>query len=356
MSSSSVARSGEWVTPKKIRGGNRLMVAASTQSENSFSVLQAEVENVNKVHILEESAQFVHCTVKVFGQTQEFCLTIVYDFNTIEERRVLWTNLAKLTFLVQPWIMMSDFNSIFYFDDRMGGRGIIEKEMEMGYDVVKDQYQRAQLKLQLNPSITVLRQEAQINYIHHAKVYESFLRQKSKQVIEFRPRLDLDKQIGLVKPFTTKDVKTALFNFHSHKSPGLDRFGSALFKALWKDIGEETPIAVLNFFETCHIFAILNSTLLYPIPKVDRPTKAVDYRPIACCNTLYKCIFKMLCSRLFEVFSFMINNNQGAFIKKRYITHNLLILQDLIRGYNMKGISSRRVMKIDLSKAFDTID
>ncbi|XP_062086264.1 uncharacterized protein LOC133792379 [Humulus lupulus] len=90
--------------------------------------------------------------------------------------------------------------------------------------------------------------------------------------------------------------------------------------------------------------------------KVDRPSKAVDYRPIVCCNTLYKCISKILCSRLSEVLSYLINSNQGAFIKRRYIAYNIIILQDLIRGYNRKGILARCVMKIDLSKAYDTID
>uniref|UniRef100_A0A803QS55 Reverse transcriptase domain-containing protein n=1 Tax=Cannabis sativa TaxID=3483 RepID=A0A803QS55_CANSA len=59
---------------------------------------------------------------------------------------------------------------------------------------------------------------------------------------------------------------------------------------------------------------------------------------------------------LSEVLPELIHGNQGAFIKKRLLAHNVLILQDLLKGYTRKSISSRCIMKIDLSKAYDTVD
>ncbi|XP_062119126.1 uncharacterized protein LOC133832860 [Humulus lupulus] len=64
----------------------------------------------------------------------------------------------------------------------------------------------------------------------------------------------------------------------------------------------------------------------------------------------------MLCSRLSEVLPILIHGNQGAFIKNRLLAHNILIFQDLLKGYTRKNISARCIMKIDLSKAYDIVD
>ncbi|XP_062075488.1 uncharacterized protein LOC133779554 [Humulus lupulus] len=168
--------------------------------------------------------------------------------------------------------------------------------------------------------------------------------------------LSLDQQLSLMKPFTKKDVEAAMFSINSIKSSGPDGYGSGFFKVMWKDLGEEISDAILGFFDHGVLPAELNSTTLSLISKVDTPTKAVEYRPIACCNTLYKCISKMLCGRLTKVLSLLINQNQGAFVKDRLLAHNILIFQDIIKGYKRKNISPRYVMKIDLSKVYDTID
>ncbi|XP_062100013.1 uncharacterized protein LOC133805884 [Humulus lupulus] len=52
----------------------------------------------------------------------------------------------------------------------------------------------------------------------------------------------------------------------------------------------------------------------------------------------------------------LINQNQGAFVKDRLLAHNILIFQDILKGYRRKHISPRCVMKVDLSKSYDSID
>ncbi|XP_062075632.1 uncharacterized protein LOC133779728 [Humulus lupulus] len=115
-------------------------------------------------------------------------------------------------------------------------------------------------------------------------------------------------------------------------------------------------MAVLKKFRDGVLPSDLNETVISLILKTGSPKTAADYRPIACCNTLYKCISKMLCSRLSEVLQFLIHSNQGAFIKNRLLAHNILIFQNLLKGYTRKNISARCIMKIDLSKAYDTVD
>ncbi|XP_062085698.1 uncharacterized protein LOC133791797 [Humulus lupulus] len=267
-------------------------------------------------------------------------------------------------------------------------------DVVQNYVLAKEKFQAAQLSLQSNPhSVELQRVEAAAgdNFEYRARTYESFLRQKSKvdwlrygddntayfhaclkqrraincitsvmtesgQIIENFDDVVEHFQISLVRPFTTKEVKDALFSINSIKSPGPDGYGSGFFKVLWSDLEAEISEAIIEFFESGNLPEEVNKATISLIPKIDTPTRAADYRPIACCNSIYKCISTMLCGRLAMVLPSLVHQNQGAFVKNRLLAHNILILQDIIKGYKRKNISPRCVMKIDLSKAYDMLD
>ncbi|XP_062117657.1 uncharacterized protein LOC133831398 [Humulus lupulus] len=83
-----------------------------------------------KITIIGVEDQFIHCTVKIMGVLYPFCLTVIYGRNHLEERKRLCQALDSLSLPVQPWLVAGDFNVVFYFDDRIGGRPITEMEKE----------------------------------------------------------------------------------------------------------------------------------------------------------------------------------------------------------------------------------
>ncbi|XP_062118450.1 uncharacterized protein LOC133832078 [Humulus lupulus] len=234
------------------------------------------------------------------------------------------------------------------------------------YEESKNVYQQAKINLFSDPNNQTLsvierashlefkKQEAayacylvEVDYpkviSHFTQHFQSFLGGYSvayglieSSVVHLGSILSLDDQTELLKPFTFQDVKTAMFSIKAVKSPSPDGFGAGFFKSLWFVIGKEVATAVLEFFDTGCIPKALNNTILTLIPKVSQPSNASGYRPIACCNTLYKCISKMLCNRLTSILPKMVNQNEGAFVKNRSLAHNVLILQDLLKGYNRK--------------------
>ncbi|XP_074296937.1 uncharacterized protein LOC141627603 [Silene latifolia] len=120
-------------------------------------------------------------------------------------------------------------------------------------------------------------------------------------------------------------------------------------------IGDEVCAAVQDVFNSGKLLKQLNATTVTLIPKCKMPTYVHQFRPIACCNVLYKCISKILCNSLALVLPELIRKNQGGFIKWRSILENIMVCQDLVRLYNRQACSARCMFKMNLMKAYDSV-
>ena len=65
---------------------------------------------------------------------------------------------------------------------------------------------------------------------------------------------------------------------------------------------------------------------------------------------------KILANKLKKFMLQLVGNNQSAFIPDRNIADNVMMAQKLVKGYGRTTLSSRCMIKIDLQKAFDTVD
>ncbi|XP_074301067.1 uncharacterized protein LOC141632418 [Silene latifolia] len=160
----------------------------------------------------------------------------------------------------------------------------------------------------------------------------------------------------LNRPVTCDEIQKCLFSIPKDKAPGPDGYTSQFYKDAWDLVGEEVCAAVLNVFDSGKMLTQINATLITLIPKLDRPESVKHFRPIACCNVIYKTISKLLCNRLAAILPNIISRNQGAFIHGRSILENILICQDLVRLYNRGNCSPRCMFKLDLQKAYDSIE
>lgn len=160
----------------------------------------------------------------------------------------------------------------------------------------------------------------------------------------------------LTMEFSDKEIKEAFFSIPGAKAPGPDGYNSTFFKMAWPIIGEEICTAVKDFFQHGKLLKQINSTKLTLIPKVQYPQSVSEFRPIACCNTLYKGITKLICARLKNVLPHIIAPNQAGFIQGRQIFHNISIVQDLVGVYNRKSTPPCCMLKVDIRKAYDSVD
>lgn len=83
-------------------------------------------------------------------------------------------------------------------------------------------------------------------------------------------------------------------SINGDKALGPDGMTSYLYHQFWPTIRESISEEVKAFFHTKTIHVRLNNTHIFVIPKIDKPEKMSDYRPISLCNASYKIIFKIL--------------------------------------------------------------
>ncbi|KAH0751734.1 hypothetical protein KY285_004882 [Solanum tuberosum] len=140
------------------------------------------------------------------------------------------------------------------------------------------------------------------------------------------------------------------------KTPGIDEFPMEFFEKHWEIVKEDVVGAIMEFFNTIKLFKEVSCTTITLIPKVNTPNQVNDFRPIACCSTIYKLITKVLTNRITPVIGTLVSHSQTAFIEGRSIIDNILFIHELLKWYTRKGLSPRCTMKVDLRKAYDSIE
>ena len=77
----------------------------------------------------------------------------------------------------------------------------------------------------------------------------------------------LDMNNTLLLPYTSDEVKQALFHMHPSKSPGLDGMPPFFFQKYWHIIGRDVTDAVLFVLNFGHMLHKMNHTHIVFIPK-----------------------------------------------------------------------------------------
>lgn len=77
-----------------------------------------------------------------------------------------------------------------------------------------------------------------------------------------------------------------------------------------------------EFIREGKILKSLTHTFVTLIPRKRNPSQLGDYRPISCCNFIYKIISTVLSNRMNDFLPFLISENQSAFIPGSVIYEN----------------------------------
>ncbi|XP_074298396.1 uncharacterized protein LOC141629268 [Silene latifolia] len=179
---------------------------------------------------------------------------------------------------------------------------------------------------------------------YHASIKHRRLRNKVYQVKDKNGGgncITEAHRILLAAPVNDEEVRLAMFSIPGTKAPGPDGYSSQFFKDGWAIVRKDVIAAVKHAYQCRKLLKKCNTTILTLISKTDAPDSVLQFRPIACCNTIYKCVAK---------------HSQSAFVKGKDIVGNILLTEDLIKMYKRKACLPRILMKVDLQKAYDSVE
>nr|GEX48664.1 RNA-directed DNA polymerase, eukaryota, reverse transcriptase zinc-binding domain protein [Tanacetum cinerariifolium] len=186
------------------------------------------------------------------------------------------------------------------------------------------------------------------------KLHSLELSQKTKINSEFPNKLSPEQQSDLENIVTRSEIKKAVWECGTDKSPGPDGFTFGFFRRYWSFLENDVVEAVNTFFNNGNFPKGINSLFITLIPKHQEAKTTKDFRPITLIGCIYKIISKILANRMVFVLEDLVNEVQYAFISKRQILDGPFILNELYQWCSKKK-KQTMIFKVDFEKAYDSV-
>ncbi|GJS99827.1 RNA-directed DNA polymerase, eukaryota, reverse transcriptase zinc-binding domain protein [Tanacetum coccineum] len=253
---------------------------------------------------LRKEVKEVHKEVDMFPHEENIkeksCQILNKYYEAIQDKYSFLCHKAKV-----EWLKEGDRNTAFF------------------HKTVKERVHRGRiLTIRNEEGVIFENDDVAVQIVKH---FEDFLgksrpmQKLSSRNAIFLNKLNNEEALKMVRPVRNSEIKNAMFDIEDSNALGPDGHTLRFYKSAWSIIGKEVCTAVREFF--------LRGKLLGEI----------------------------MTNRIKGVLGSLVNENQSAFIGGRHITDNILLSQELFRGYNRKLNIKKISFKIDLQKAYDTI-
>ena len=168
-------------------------------------------------------------------------------------------------------------------------------------------------------------------------------------------KLAEEEKNSLESNLDLEEIKYAVSNMSSNKSPGPDGFTAEFIKFFFSDIG----MFILRSANTGFCKGTLSPSMrqgnIVLIPKENKPKRYIkNLRPISLLSTIYKIISACIANRMKQVLPSIIGDTQNAFIQGRNISSNYRFIYDTL-VYTHNNDIPGMLLSIDFEKAFDSI-
>ncbi|KAL0299859.1 UNVERIFIED_CONTAM: hypothetical protein Scaly_3067500 [Sesamum calycinum] len=119
--------------------------------------------------------------------------------------------------------------------------------------------------------------------------------------------------------------------------------------------GDEICEAVREFFRTGKLLKTDQCHTISLNPKGSNAGPGVGLSTYCLLQRLYKTT-KIIVKRMQLILHLLIDYSQNAFVPGRSISDNILLAQELLAGYNQAKLPPRCTIKVDLKKAYDSVE
>ncbi|KAL9684008.1 hypothetical protein QQ045_021439 [Rhodiola kirilowii] len=141
------------------------------------------------------------------------------------------------------------------------------------------------------------------------------------------------------------------------KAPGPDGFHAMFYQKYWHIIKDSVIHSVKRVFSSGRMEEGMNETLIVLIPKIKKPKKIEEFRPISLCNVSAKIVMKVIANRLKDILPEIVSDSQSAFVPGRLITDNILLAREVLHYVKSRRNQKKCFfsLKTDMSKAYDRV-
>lgn len=120
-------------------------------------------------------------------------------------------------------------------------------------------------------------------------------------------RISHDQAIKLEEVVTIEEIEKTN-SLASKKTMSPDGYGALFFNKAWSIVGSDVVVAIKSLFETSNLLKDVNCTIIALVPKCSNASTCSDFWLISCCNTIYKCITKIMVNKIKDVLPEIIDN------------------------------------------------
>ncbi|GKA07644.1 hypothetical protein Tco_0686868, partial [Tanacetum coccineum] len=366
-----------------------------------------EVVDVLVVNI---TSQVMHVKITHKATKREILCTFVYAVNLPIERRKLWSDLDIHKNMVwgKAWVLLGDFNVALNLEDSFSSSSQLTSHMlefKGAYPIFQPYRISDNSPAVLKIPDLVSSKPKPFKFCNFLTFKSSFLDIVSTfwnvQVDGHNLYQIASKLMSIKKPFrkllheqgnlhdrvnrlrheldgvqkaldnnpadsNLRDEEAIYLKAFNKAKVDEERFLKQKTKIDWLDVGDSNSAyfhksvksgdicnAVRDFFSNDKLLKEIKHTFIALIPKVSTTQRVNDYRPIPCCNVLYKCISKILTNRIIAGIKEVVSENQSAFVPGRRIADNILITQELMHNYHRDRAPPRCAFKIDIQNTVD---
>jgi len=165
-----------------------------------------------------------------------------------------------------------------------------------------------------------------------------------------------DDNIALTAMPLLEEIKKAVFGLNVDGAPGPDGFGAHFYQCFWDIVAVDVVSSVQEFFYTGVLAPNLNANVLVLIPKITGAASMGDFRPIALANFQFKIVAKIPAERVANICMRIISPQQRGFVRDRNISDCIILASEVVNLLTKKQFDGNITMKVDIRKAFDTLD
>nr|GEW86093.1 hypothetical protein [Tanacetum cinerariifolium] len=335
--------------------------------------------NVVDIHVLFSSWQVMLCLVEIVQEKTKFLCSFVYAANNGKDRVELWKDLALQNSVITQ--DMQDFkdcvsnneledicSSGFQYTwnkspkNPKGGilkkldRAIINEKFITKYELAHEKLKETQAKIDRDPFNSKIREEVAVILQDYKEAMDD-----EYKLLSQKAKIQWLKEGDKNNAYFHKVVKG-----RKHRS----RIESICDENKIRYFGDEVPRQIVkhfqNFLGVERLVQPMDEDDLMFIKKLDVVEASNMINDITD-KEIQEAMFdidnhkapgpdgKVLTNRIKSGLEKVVSINQSAFIPGRNIHDNILLTQELLKGYNRKNGPKRCALKIDLQKAYDTV-